>query len=385
MIIKCSSCLLNAAHPFGLGLSEKGECLGCIRHSEKKKFFSRNKELPLRTNERCLVPVTGRPEDFFVFEYLISKNYQPMGVFVNSYFNNDIAWENVHSLMHDFNVQFRTFNYDLTVYKRLVRCALKANFNILAPHKWIQYRYCKELAQNLGIQYIVSGENQPSELVGKYILGREVEKNMFNLSQDEIGISFDECFHPGAAVSNDIIESLRPTNEAFHQDVQWIYLSDFIFWDQWSQDAEMAKKNSWGEVQTSTFDYFHRAGSSIFYNFHDLCRFRKCGSLKVSDQLSREIRFGRIAIDDSNILYARFCENLLNYETASAAVHSLFKWLDIGETGRNWFFEKFFSEYMLSEEKPDPVDWQGFFVDTPVGRSRLPREHFCIFAKGVDL
>ncbi len=66
------------------------------------------------------------------------------------------------------------------------------------------------------------------------------------------------------------------------------------------------------ESSIYTFDQFEKSGSSVFYQIHDVLRYEKHGYIKVREQLSREIRHGRISRNNAERVYVEYINQNIN-------------------------------------------------------------------------
>ena len=73
-----------------------------------------------------------------------------------------------------------------------------------------------------------------------------------------------------------------------------IYLNNFFLWDPLRQNSKMIKHGFKPQKNSKSFDIYERAGSSVYYNFHDYTKLINVNYTKIRDHLSREIRHGRI-------------------------------------------------------------------------------------------
>ena len=65
---------------------------------------------------------------------------------------------------------------------------------------------------------------------------------------------------------------------------------------------------------------------------HDFLKFKRIGYRKQIDQLSREIRHGRIKRSQAALAFN-------SYANYIPSIELFFKWLDVSESGKKWFYD----------------------------------------------
>ncbi|MEA2091926.1 MAG: N-acetyl sugar amidotransferase, partial [Campylobacterota bacterium] len=78
--------------------------------------------------------------------------------------------------------------------------------------------------------------------------------------------------------------------------VRGIYLGNFIPWDTKIQHEKMIKKFNYETYpQQRTFDLYNHVDCVHYTGLHDYIKYLKYGYGKITDHVSREIRWGRLA------------------------------------------------------------------------------------------
>ena len=386
---QCKLCLNTTDHPFGDPF-DSHECRACSRIREFDYDLTNDliKQIKENGNSRyhCLVLLKGTPEDFFVINTLLERGLYPLCVFVNSYLATDVAWQNVHTLIHTFDLELRTFNPEPTIYKRLIKYTFRRFSDILTPVKMLQYSYTVKLAAGLNIAYILSGENQVQMNIRKYTNQRLVMNTPWSVYEHDVHTSKNDFFGPSLDLCFSDVSSYDPL-AIIKDNLQWVFLSDILQWNQFEQDKEMTKFGAQGQFQTTTFDYFHRSGSSVFYEIHDILRYNKFGSIKADDQLSREIRRGSISKADALILSEYYKFILLSEENVNSQVCQFFTWLGLDAEAADWFVKH---RLQLRNKPNNPEfgeDTHKQFLrrlyDTEFTGVAHKKKDFCVFEKGV--
>ena len=369
-------------HPFGLSLMLDGTCRSCQNlKSKTQKLGNLDTLLPLQKKDGrydCIVPVQGTAEDFFVVSKVVESGRFPLLFFVNNYFCNEIAWQNVHGLIELYDLEMRSFNPDLKIYKKLVGYSFRKFDEILFPHKLIKFFKTFELAKEVGVKSIISGEQQPEVTVGKFNKIDLVENTKWSFQEHELGgRSINSLFDTGIDIHPKDLEPLIPV-KAYNREISWSYLSNYVHWDQWKQDADMVKGGAKFEMNSGSFDAFYRAGNGVYYEVQDVLRHKKFGHFKLRDHLSREIRQGRISLSNAKDLYVAHSSQRV------FRVDHFFKWLGVSKSGLDWIKYNLFRDYNFSSTNfENEFEWQPFFSEFLKTDDVISKKNHVLMDKGV--
>lgn len=313
----CSNCLYTSSHPFGMEFNDEGVCSGCLTHDEKYKldWYYRSNLLtklvkPYRSKSNriwdCIVPVTGGGDSFFVVHYV--KNVlgmNPLLVSYNNLFTNSTGFKNLANLRILFNCDFMQFIPSPKDVKKLVKYTYCRDENIYWHSIAGQTVYPVQVAVQLGIPLIIWGAHQGVEQVGMFSHCDEVEMTRwYRAEHDLFGLEPED-------LSNEIELKNVNLERYFYPDfrhidsigVRGIYLSNYIPWNSVKQNSEMCQTYGYlGTIQERTFDIFDVPHESFYYTIHDLTKQKKLGYAKVTDQLTREIRHGRLNKSEAELL-----------------------------------------------------------------------------------
>ena len=385
----CECCLYSSNHPLGLEFVS-GVCTGCFTFEEKNTIDWSEREANLndivkvyKKSSRgydCVIPVVGDAEDYYVTSKVLSLGLRPLIVAVNDYYKNDIGWHNLHNLITYFDVDSIVYNPDLSTYKELVRTSLRKYNHVLLPFLQLHTSFPVHIAVQRRIPLIIWGQNQSLEQVGKFSHYDFVEMTNWSREENDLfNVNIDTLISNGAQVNERYLNYYQyPKAKSINQrGVRGIYLSNYFRWDPIKQNSEAINYNYKPEKTLMTFDFFERAGSSVYYGIHDLLKFKRVGYRKVIDQLSREIRHSRIARSQASIAY-----NI--YANYSPSIELFFDWLDVSQSGKKWFIDKH-----LQKEVDALLSNENFTF--PVGNqlekfkevANEPSEHFIAFGKGI--
>ena len=389
----CHHCLYNENHPFGLILNGN-ECSGCMTHREKNSlsWLGRKDQLVemLKKYKKysrkydCIVPVVGDAEDFYTVSKVLELGLCPLVVSVNDYFKNDIGWHNLHQLITYFDVDSFVFNPDLRVYKELVKTSLRKFNHILLPFLQLHTSFPIHVAFNRRIPLIIWGQSQVVEQVGKFSHTDSVQMSRWNRKQHDLfEVEVDELVGNGAQVDTRSLNYYQypPIHKLEGRGITGLYLSNYFRWDPLPQNKSVIEFGFHPESNSSSFDIYERAGSSVYYKFHDLLKFKRVGYRKIRDHLVRELRHGRINRAEAVSIESFYTEQTVN-------IKPFFDWLDTTKSGFEWFKMHRLSEvkHLISEEKVEvkniilPAKLQDL-----IHISHASEEEFLFFDKGIDI
>lgn len=338
---QCKACLYTTDHPFGLTLTE-GLCSGCITHSEKYSINWENKYQELESianwakgiskSYDCVVPVVGDAEDYYVVSKVLELGLNPLIVSVNSYFLNDIGWSNLQNLITHFDLDSWIYNPEIHTYKELIRTSLRKYNHMYLPWLQLHTSFPVYVARDREIPLVVWGGNQAVEQAGKFSHHDTVEmSSWYRIEHDLFGNDIKTLMGNGAQVDERKVNYYRyPSVEGLGKNIRGIYLSNYMLWDPLYQNFSTLGYGFKPQTNIYSFDPYERAGSSIYYNVHDLLKYERLGYRKVNDQLTREIRHKRIVKSDAELV-------LKHYQNRKVDIKPFFDWLGVTESGRLWF------------------------------------------------
>lgn len=385
----CPKCNYPVTHPFGLIISE-GECSGCITHQEKNSIDWQVKrevlEQELNRYKKkgkkydCVVPVVGDAEDYFTLSKVLELGLSPLVVCVNDYFKNDIGWHNYHQLITYFDVDSFTFNPDMRVYKDLVRTSLRKFDHIMLPFLQLHTSFPVHVAYERNIPLIIWGQNQSVEQVGKFSHNDATQMSKWHRKEHDL-FNVDT----GGLIGNGAQVDLRHLNyyqypnisDLGRRGVKGLYLSNYFRWDPISQNKSVVEFGFQPESNTSSFDIYERAGSSVYYQLHDLLKYKRVGYRKVSDHVAREIRHGRLSAEEGSKLNT-------HYTKSKVDIKPFFDWLDVSSSGYEWFKLHRLTElgHLIGEGDNEPVT-----IPQPLkqflGKECDSHTKFVIYGKGI--
>jgi N-acetyl sugar amidotransferase len=306
--VHCKRCLYTTAHPLGLTLDHEGICSGCRIHEEKDSLnwedrWKKVKNLvkPYKSNSTydCIVPVTGSQDSFYIVHLIKEKlGLNPLLVTYNKYFNTPLGIRNLANLRIKFNCDILYQNVNPISVKKITKSTLRrfgsVYWHILAG----QTVFPVQTAVRYKVPLIIWGAHQGLEQVGMFSHEHEVEMTRrYRKDHDLMGYEADDLLSNFDTLKEEDIWQYRyPDDHDLNEvGVRGIYLGNYIRWDPKAQHEQMISQYGYQTCQFNrTFDCYDYVDCFNYMNLHDQLKLYKHGYSKVTDHVTREIRFGRI-------------------------------------------------------------------------------------------
>ena len=362
MVTQCKHCLYTSKHPLGITFDDNGICSGCRIHEEKDQldWEHRWQELnklvaPYRSSEArydCIVPVSGARDSFFVLDLVVNKlKLKPLVVGYNKYFNTPEGIANLAQLRIAFDVDFQLKNVDPNVVKKITRQSLFKHGN--------PYWHCiagetvfpVQTAVMMKIPLIIWGAHQGLEQVGMFSHLHNVEMSRrYRKDHDLFGIEADNLISEFDNLSEDDTINYRYPSFSDIESVgiRGVYLGNYVRWDPYAQHLKMVSDFGFkGKKLARTFDHYDHSDCYVYSNLHDLLKLYKHGYSKVTDQVCREIRFGRLTREMGKKIVSY-------YEMKEPQHMNLFcDWLGVDQRSLLFAINRHRNELFWNQPEPD--------------------------------
>ena len=320
-MLVCQRCLYPENHPLGITFDAEGVCSGCRVHEEKNSLDWAYRQSRLRSfldqyrgrnysRHDCVIPISGGRDSFYIV-HLVKKVYglNPLVVIYNKHYNTRAGIYNIARLRTAFGCDVMTMTLDPRLIKRVMQAtlALRGSFHwhALAGNT----AFPVQMAVRMNIPLVIWGAHQGLEQVGMFSHLDEVEMTRrYRKEHDLMGLEAEDFVDQQDLSERDLLPFFYPTDAQLRKSgVRGIYLGNFHRWDTKAQHEEMV--NLYHQYQgplSRTFDTYNDIDDMHFTGMHDLLKIRKFGYGKVVDDVSREIRYGRLKRDEAIALVARY-------------------------------------------------------------------------------
>lgn len=395
----CRRCLYTTAHPFGLTLDAEGICSGCRTHEEKfsldwaerwtrleQRVANSRKGRRRNADYDCVVPVRGTPEYFQVLDVVKNRlGLNPLVVAYNSQFNSRAGIVNFDLLRDIFDVDLVQYTSNPIIYRKLIRESL-ARFNSMRwPFLAGETQFPVQVAVEKGIPLVIWPYHQPTEQTGAHSYTEEPEMTRRSRHEfDLLGCEPTELITVESLVSDRDVEDLQyPSDRQLDRHgIRGLYLANFLPWDTRRYSEEMVTRHGAQAARNRrTFDTYDRIDDMTYMSVHDMLKFAKLGYSRVTDNLCREIRFGRIGRDD-----ARVIERYYQSEQPDEDIAPFCDWLGISVTGFHWLGRQIKSEAEARPVRPELNAAQRTFVDSfQVNAPAVWEGGYTVYGKGLHV
>jgi N-acetyl sugar amidotransferase len=352
---QCKTCLYHSNHP--LGITFKNEiCSGCTYHLEKNQIdwnFRRKLLGELlkdyrsnNSNYDCIVPVSGGQDSFYLVHLVVNVlKLRPYLVSFNRTFNTRIGLANLARLRTVFDCDFQQLSPSL----KLAKSMLTTSIENLGSTNWFwiagQTSYPVRIAVEKKIPLIIWGAHQGNEQTGMFSHHDYVEMTRrYRREHDLMGVDEVDFLEFDSTIrERDLSLITYPSDkEIIDTGTRGIYLSNYFRWDPVDQHnfVNVTYKCIGAKLKNTYYGYDNP--DCEFYNtIHDKLKFIKHGYMKVTDQLVRDIRHGRVTKEKAIDLQNRFQNRELHFEHVA-------KWLGMDTRAIFLIFLSFQKDYNKS-------------------------------------
>jgi N-acetyl sugar amidotransferase len=370
----CKKCLYSECHPLGLTINDNGICSGCVIHEEKNtidwelkwnKLKKLTKTYKSNHSYDCIVPITGAGDSYYTLHVIKNKlKLNPLLVHYNTYFNSIEGIKNLANLRTKFNCDILIQNINPISVKNITRLTLREFGSVYWHCLAGKTVFPVQTAVKYKIPLIIWGAHQGMEQVGMFSHYHEVEMTRrYRKDHDLMGFEADDLISKYDSISDEDIWQYRypEDTEISSIGIRGIYLNNYIRWDPKAQHEEMIKLYNYQPKKfLRTFDTYDYTECNVYLYLHDLLKLYKHGYSKVTDQISREIRHGRITRDEGLILEAYYfkdsCDDLSSFcDWLNMDKQSLQLMIDFHRNPKFWK-KKWPSEWEFIPKKSEVVN-----------------------------
>ena len=360
----CTRCLYANDHPLGITFDENGICSGCKIHEEKNKLdwtfrWEKLQKLikPYKSKKQsydCIVPITGGQDSYFIIHIVKNKlGLNPLLVNYNKYFNTALGIRNLANLRIKFDCDILFQNVNPNSVKKIIKTSLRKLGSMYWPNLAGHTVFPVQTALSYKIPLIIWGAHQGLEQVGMFSHKHEVEMTRrYRKEHDLMGLEADDLLSVFDTLQESDVWQYRYPGDEDLNDVglKGIYLGNYIRWDPKAQHELMIKKYGYRtSIFNRTFDKYDHVDCFNYMDIHDLLKLYKTGFSKVTDQASREIRFGRISRNQGLSLVRRYEQEPLKY------LDVFCKWLGVSKLALKFVLNQHRNpKYWIEKE---PANW----------------------------
>jgi N-acetyl sugar amidotransferase len=290
---------------------DEGICSGCRIHEEKdliewseqgNKLSGILNDYKCKTPEKwdCIIPVTGASDSYFIVDTIKNKfKMNPLLVSYNKHYNTELGIRNLAYLRTIFDCDIITKTVDPKIVKKITRATLNERGSIYWHILAGSTAFPVQIAVKFKIPLIIWGVHQGCDQVGMFSHLDEVEMTgKYRRDHDLIGLDEEYLLDGNYGIEDGDIEAFTypHAKEIESVGVRGIYLSNYIRWDTKAQHEKMIDKYGYESgIAQRTIDNYNYVDCHHYTGLHDYIKFLKFGYGKITDNVNREIRFGRLS------------------------------------------------------------------------------------------
>lgn len=317
----CKRCILPDTRP-GLDFNSDGVCSACtnfdernlIDWKERKALFDEVVTHAKLKNKGydCLIPVSGGKDSTWQTIVCLEHGLNPLCVTWKTPGRTEIGQKNLENLI-SLGVDHIDYQISPKVEKKFMLKALKKFGSTAIPMHMALFNIPLKIAVSFGIPLVVWGENSAFEY------GDSSEERL-GFKLDSKWLSKHGVTHDTSAVDwidedlsrKELTPYFGPSSDNLEkQGVLAVFLGYYFPWDvQTSYHA--AKEHGFrvksGETRTGIYDFADI--DDDFISIHHYLKWYKFGFPRTFDNLSLEIRHGRLSRDEAIEIARRFGEDM---------------------------------------------------------------------------
>ena len=306
----CIKCILPNTRP-NLTLNSDGLCNACETHSNKIEIDWKNREgmlLKIIKNAKhrsngydCVIPVSGGKDSTWQVIKCLEYGLNPLAVTWKAPSRTKIGIKNLENLI-SLGVDHIDYQINPKVEKRFLYSALEKFGSTGIPMHMAIFNIPLKIAFNFNIPLIVWGENSDHEYGGT-----KKQHNDFHLNKswfEKFGVTHGTTADDW--VSNDLTKKnleayFSPSfNDLKEKNILSIFLGHFLPWDP-EISFSIASRNGFKERKKGAKTGFYKYADidDDFISIHHYLKWYKFGFSRIFDNLSIEIRNGRISREEA--------------------------------------------------------------------------------------
>ena len=267
---QCTKCILDTNDDRAILFDERGVCSYCHRYDRlvtKRLHLDRDRARELdqlidrvRKERRhakydCLLGVSGGVDSTYVAIKLKERGLNPLLVHLDNGWNSELSVRNIQSIVDHLQLDLHTYVVDWSEFRDIQLAFLRASvvdIELVTDHAIVACLY--NLANELGIKYIISGDNFTTEGV--------MPKGWTHEKSDLLNIRHIARAFAGRKLrSYPRLSYLRRQYLVLFKGIKVVPILNYMDYDKVLAKEEITTKLGWK-------DYMTKHGESIFTRFY---------------------------------------------------------------------------------------------------------------------
>jgi N-acetyl sugar amidotransferase len=267
---QCTKCLLDTKDDKAILFDERGVCSYCHRYDrlvtkrlhldrdrarELDRLIARARKERRHAKYDCLLGVSGGVDSTYVAIKLKERGLNPLLVHLDNGWNSELSVRNIQSIVDHLQLDLHTYVVDWSEFRDIQLAFLRASvvdIELVTDHAIVACLY--NLANELGIKYIISGDNFTTEGV--------MPKGWTHEKSDLLNIR-----HIARALAGRKLRAyprlsyLRRQYLVLFKGIKVVPILNYMDYDKVLAKEEITTKLGWK-------DYMTKHGESIFTRFY---------------------------------------------------------------------------------------------------------------------
>lgn len=301
----CRSCILPDTRP-NLVLDEDGVCSLCRARTKRPMLDWTARELAFRELVArikslgraydCVIPVSGGKDSTWQVVTCLEYGLKPLAVTWRTPVRTEIGWRNLDNLIA-LGVDHVDFTINPNVERAFMRKSFERAGSCAIPMHLAIYNIPLKAALNYSVPLIVWGENSASEYSGQADDAHLIQLDRAWLAKFGVtqGTTAEDWCDETLSI-RDLAAYRAPDPDAFAAaDIQALFLGDYFQWDP-QVTLNVAREHGFQASQTGPRTGYYEFADidDDFISIHHWMKWYKFGFTRLFDNLSLEIRNGRM-------------------------------------------------------------------------------------------
>lgn len=301
----CTRCILPDTRP-GLKFDGDGVCSACREHevrgpdvdwAARGRLFEQvaDEARELGRDWDCVVPVSGGKDSTWQIATCLEHGLKPLAVTWRTPARTELGARNLRNLI-ELGVDHVDVTVNPKVERRFLLTALERHGTTAIPMHLAIFNIPTTVAARFGVPLIVWGENSAVEYVGG-----EDEDSSFDLTSEWVrkygavhGTTADDWVSDDLSAADLAIYRGPSDAELRAAGVRAVFLGMFFAWDP-QKTFDIARSHGFeADTRPRTGAYAYADIDDDFISIHHWLKWYKFGFTRVWDNLSLEIRNGRL-------------------------------------------------------------------------------------------
>lgn len=303
----CIKCILPDSRP-GIILNKNGICSGCIGHELKNQidWIDRYKHLKkicsniLNKNGNkftydAVLPVSGGKDSWYQIIHAKKLGLKVLAITWKTPSRTEIGQINLNNMIAKLNVDHIDYSFNDDLMRKFMISAFEKKGSIGLPMHMAIFSMVLRMAVDLKIPLILWGENSQLEYGGnkKEQLSQYLDLNWVTKHGCMMGTNYKDWAGVNKITLKEMAAFALPSN--ISNKIQSIFLGSFIKWNSLEIIKEVKKYGfKYNKSSRKTGKWEFADIDCNFISLHHYPKWHKFGMTRVFDNLSIEIRYGRM-------------------------------------------------------------------------------------------